>query len=146
MEPINTFADDGVLRVIVTGPFDMSLGFDLWYIWQLEHGRYHTYIFDLGRVEELHDSGLAWLMMFQRWATKTKISVRLINCRSDVWERCIKAGLEMGSVAPHLSIHAVSSHTVYLAHKLRRTNHEIQLFPRRQVYSNLRPLWLYLPR
>ncbi len=43
----------------------MSLGFDLWYIWQLEHGRYHTYIFDLGRVEELHDSGLTWLMMFQ---------------------------------------------------------------------------------
>jgi hypothetical protein len=51
----------------------MSLGFDLWYIWQLEHGRYHTYIFDLGRVEELHDSGLTWLMMFQRWAMKAKI-------------------------------------------------------------------------
>lgn len=73
-----------------------------------------SYIFDLGRVEELHDSGLAWLMMFQRWATKAKIGVRLMNCRSDVWEQCIKAGLEMGSVAPHLSIHAVSAHTVYI--------------------------------
>ena len=50
MEPINTFADDGILRVIVAGPLDMSQGFDLWYIWQLEHGRYHTYIFDLGTV------------------------------------------------------------------------------------------------
>jgi len=123
MKPINTFADDGILRVIVTGPLDMSLVFDLWQTCQLEQGRYHTYIFDLARVGELRDSGLAWLMMFQRWATKAKIGVRLMNCRPDVGERCVSAGLEMGSVTPHLSIHAVSAHTVYLAHKPRRTNH-----------------------
>jgi ABC-type transporter Mla MlaB component len=64
----------------------MSLVFDLWQTCQLEQGRYHTYIFDLGRVEELHDSGLTWLMMFQRWATKAKIGVRLMNYRSDVGE------------------------------------------------------------
>jgi len=123
MEPIKTSADRRTLKVTVRGRFDMSLVFDLWQTCQLERGRYHTYIFDLARVGELRDSGLAWLTMFQRWATKAKIGVRLMNCRPDIGERCIKAGLKMGPVAPHLSIHAVSAHTVYLAHKPRRTNH-----------------------
>jgi hypothetical protein len=40
MKPINTFADDGTLKVTVRGRFDMSLVFDLWQTCQLEQGRY----------------------------------------------------------------------------------------------------------
>src|ERR671915_164237 len=122
MEPIKTSADHRTLKITVRGRFDMSLVFDLWQTCQLEQGRYHTYIFDLARVDELRDSGLAWLTMFHWRATRAGAGVRLINCPSDVGEGCIKAGVEMGSVAPHLSIHTVSAHTVYLAHKPRRTN------------------------
>jgi len=104
MEPIKTSADRRTLNVTVRGRFDMSLVFDLWQTCQLEQGRYHTYIFDLARVGELRDSGLAWLMMFQRWATKAKIGVRLMNCRPEITERCASAGLEMEAAAPLVSV------------------------------------------
>jgi hypothetical protein len=123
MEPIKRPADEGILRVMVTGRFDMSLVFDLWQTCQLEQGRYHTYLFDLGRVGELRDSGLAWLRVFNRRAARAGAAVRLMHCRPEIAERCVSVGLEMGSVAPHLSVHAATAHTVYLAHYPKRTPH-----------------------
>jgi anti-anti-sigma regulatory factor len=110
MGPIHTFVDSGVLRVIVTGPFDMSLVFDLWQTCQLEHNRYHTYLFDLGGVRKLRDSGLAWLRVFHRRAAKAGAGMLLMNCRPEIAKRCVSAGLKMGLVAPHLAVHAATAH------------------------------------
>jgi len=110
MRPIHTFVDSGVLRVMVTGPFDMGLIFDLWQTCQLEHNRYHTYLFDLGGVRELRDSGLAWLRVFNRRAVKAGAGILLMNCRPGIAKRCVSAGLKIGLVAPHLAVHAATAH------------------------------------
>jgi ABC-type transporter Mla MlaB component len=141
MEPIKRPADGGILRVMITGHFDMSLVFDLWQTCQLEQDRYHTYLFDLARVGELRDSGLAWLTMFHRRATRAGAGVRLINCRPEMAERCVSVGLEMGSVAPHLSIHAATAHTVYLAHEpMRGCVHKTRLKELMDHYNTHAPL------
>lgn len=119
MEPIKTSADRRTLKVTVRGRFDMSLVFDLWQTCQLEQGRYHTYIFDLARVGELRDSGLAWLTMFHWRATRAGAGVRLINCRPEITERCVSAGLEMGAAAPLVSVDD-AGFTVYSIYKPNR--------------------------
>jgi len=110
MRPIHTFVDSGVLRVMVTGPFDMHLVFDLWQTCQLEHNRYHTYLFDLGGVRKLRDSGLAWLRVFNRRAAKAGACILLMNCRPEIAKRCVSAGLKIGLGAPHLAVHAATAH------------------------------------
>ncbi len=109
MGPIHTFVDSGVLRVMVTGPFDMGLVFDLWQTCQLEHNRYHTYLFDLAGVGELRDSGLAWLRVFNRRAAKAGVGTLLMNCRPEIAMRCVSAGLRIGLLARHLAVHAASA-------------------------------------
>jgi ABC-type transporter Mla MlaB component len=123
MGPIHTFVDNGVLRVMVSGPFDMGLVFDLWQSCQLEYNRYHTYLFDLRKVGELRDSGLAWLRVFNRRAAKAGVGILLMNCRPEIAKRCVSAGLKIGLVAPHLAVHAASADTVYLTHGPRKVNH-----------------------
>ncbi len=110
MRAIRTFLNSSVLRVTVTGPFDMHLAFDLWQTCQLEHNRYHTYLFDLRGVKELRDSGLAWLRVFNRRAAKMGASVLVMNCQPDIGKRCVSAGLKLGLASPHLAVHAATAH------------------------------------
>jgi uncharacterized protein len=141
MEPIKTSADHSTLKVTVRGRFDMSLVFDLWQTCQLEQDRYHTYIFDLGRVGELRDSGLAWLMMFHRRAARAGAGVRLINCRPEITERCVSAGLEIGSAVPTFFVHAAAAHTVYLAREpMRGCVHKTRLKELMDHYNTHAPL------
>jgi ABC-type transporter Mla MlaB component len=125
----------------VRGRFDMSLVFDLWQTCQLEQDRYHTYIFDLGRVGELRDSGLAWLMMFHRRAARAGAGVRLINCRPEITERCVSAGLEIGSAVPIFFVHVAAAHTVYLAREpIRGCVHKTRLKELMDHYNTHAPL------
>ncbi len=114
MQPIHTSVDNGVLRVMIQGPLDMGLAFDLWQTCQLEKHRYHTYLFDLRKIGELRDSGLSWLRVFNRRAAKAGVRILMMNCRPEIAKRCVSAGLKIGLVAPHLAVHAASADTVYL--------------------------------
>jgi anti-anti-sigma regulatory factor len=96
------------LRIAVLGRFDMSLCFDLWYTCQLGQGRFRTYLFDLGKVDDMRDSGIAWLMMFSRKAAKTGGRICLINCEHDIVERCLAAGLNVKPMMPRSAIAAGS--------------------------------------
>lgn len=92
----------GTLRVAIRGNLDLSLSFDLWNTCRLEQGCYRQYIFDLGRVADLTDSGLAWLLMFRRHALRSGAHVRITNCGIDVARRCEAAGLGVTSVRSQL--------------------------------------------
>ena len=113
MRPIEISAQYDTLKVAVKGRFDMSLCFDLWYKCQLEDGRFRSYLFDLGEVSDLRDSGLAWLMMFSRRAEKTGARTCIINCGPEVAGRCLAAGLNTDPTIPRLSIAAEAAAAVH---------------------------------
>lgn len=103
MKPFSVSTSSYTFKVAVTGRLDMSLCFDLWYTCQLGQRRFHTYLFDLGKVDDLRDSGIAWLMMFNRKAAKTGARIYLLNCEQDFAERCRAAGLSVDSTMPRMA-------------------------------------------
>jgi len=113
MKTIQISAQHDTLKVSVSGRFDMSLCFDLWHSCRLEDGQFHTYFFDLGGVEDLRDSGLAWLMMFNRHAAKTGARMCVVNCGAKMAERCLAVGLNMDPATPRVTIPAGSLTAVH---------------------------------
>jgi ABC-type transporter Mla MlaB component len=102
MKPFSVTTQNDTLKVTALGRFDMSLCFDLWHTCQLGQRRFHTYLFDLGKVDDLRDSGIAWLMMFNRKAAKTGAHICLINCEQDFAVRCLAAGLSVDPTMPRI--------------------------------------------
>jgi len=88
------------LTVRITGNLDLSLSFDLWHICRLEQNRYRHYIFDLEKIVVLHDSGLAWLRMFQRHALRAGAQILIAKCRNAIARRCAAVGLEVIAAKP----------------------------------------------
>ncbi len=88
------------MTVRITGNLGLSLSFDLWHICRLEQSRYRRYIFDLEKIVVLHDSGLAWLLMFQRHALRAGARVLIVKCRNAIARRCAAIGLEVIAAEP----------------------------------------------
>lgn len=115
------------LTVRISGNLDLSLSFDLWHICRLEHGCYRRYIFDLEKIVVLHDSGFAWLRMFQRHALRVGARVLIAKCRNVIARRCAAIGLEViatepwirqgigcgVSQAPHISLSKNCAHAIH---------------------------------
>jgi anti-anti-sigma regulatory factor len=100
MKPYSVTTQNDTLKIVVQGRFDMSLCFDLWYTFQLGQGHFHTYLFDLGKVDDLRDSGIGWLMMFSHQAEKAGARIRLSNCGPDIAKRCLALGLNADPTMP----------------------------------------------
>ncbi len=90
------------LTVTITGNLDLSLSFDLWHICRLEQSCYRHYIFDLENIVVLHDSGFAWLRMFQRHALRAGARVLIAKCRNAIARRCAAGGLEVIAAEPSI--------------------------------------------
>lgn len=96
---LTTLDRDHTLIIKITGDLDLSLNFEIERLQVLEQAYYHQYIFDLAAVTVYRDSGLAWLMMFQRRANKQGAHVYLINLWPEITARCQSAGLDVVSVS-----------------------------------------------
>jgi hypothetical protein len=78
--------------------FDISQGIALWQYCQPEEYHYQKYVFNLSRVNDLRDSGLAWLRMFVKWAHREEAAVQVI-IRPELKEDFIAAGLDVEDTA-----------------------------------------------
>ena len=96
---IDTSAKNGTLQVDVGGVFDLGFCVDLWQACRVDHGLYHSYVFNFMEVTELRDTGLGWLRAFKRRAERVGASVQLVNCSPPIAARCHSAGLRLGLVA-----------------------------------------------
>jgi anti-anti-sigma regulatory factor len=91
---INRSRDGKTVILNVNGRFDISQGFALWQYCQPEEYHYQKYVFNLSGVNDLRDSGLAWLRMFVNWAHREEAVVRVI-IRPEIKEDFIAAGLDV---------------------------------------------------
>jgi ABC-type transporter Mla MlaB component len=96
---IHIIPDHETVMLSAYGHFDLAVGFALWQYCQPEQRRYRHYIVDLAGVNELRDSGLAWLIMFSRWAAARGAGVRLINAYHEIEQRCLAAGITVNDSA-----------------------------------------------
>jgi hypothetical protein len=71
--------------------FDISQGIALWQYCQPEEYHYQKYVFNLSRVNDLRDSGLAWLRMFVKWAHREEAAVQVIMGVSKSWGRGLRS-------------------------------------------------------
>src|SRR3954468_4363316 len=90
---IQTTARGGVLIVQPTGRFDLTLGYELWQICEPDQRQYRGYVFDLVGVSDLRDSGVAWLLMMERWVANIGIKFKVVNVRPEFARRIAEAGI-----------------------------------------------------
>lgn len=92
--------DNSTVIMHAYGHFDMSQGFALWNYCQPENGNYKNYIINLREVKELRDSGLGWLMAFQRYARSINAGVRIITANSAFQHRLGQIGVSFDDNLP----------------------------------------------
>jgi anti-anti-sigma regulatory factor len=56
---------------------------------------YRAIIFDLSKIGRMEQSGLAWLVMFQRYTHSQKTRLTLVLGHWDIAEQCEQAGLNV---------------------------------------------------
>jgi Anti-anti-sigma regulatory factor (antagonist of anti-sigma factor) len=71
------------------------MGFALWQYCQPDANGHQTYVFDLAEVTEVRDSGLAWLMMFQRRARRAGAHVGAVSVAPALEKRLAQAGIRI---------------------------------------------------
>ncbi len=84
---------DDTLEISVCGELDLRLHTRLWGASRWNTERFAKYVFNLDRVTNLRDSGLAWLMMFNRQVLSRKSVLEFRNCPSAWQPRLQLAGL-----------------------------------------------------
>lgn len=97
---IQTTAKAGVLIVQPTGRFDLTLGYELWRTCEPDQRQYRGYVFDLSGISDLRDSGVAWLLMMERWVANIGIRFQVINARPEFARRLTEAGIGTSAEAP----------------------------------------------
>lgn len=77
----------------IKGRFDLSHGFALWQYCQPDQRSFRNFVFDLKDVKELRDSGVGWLMLFNKHAEKMGASLEIINAGAEHVRLLADAGL-----------------------------------------------------
>lgn len=91
---ISVSSDDSTVTLQVSGVFDLSAGFAFWQYCQPEIRQRQTYVFDLGEVNDLRDSGVGWLLTFLHRARRSGMRVDFIGADVQVARRLREVGID----------------------------------------------------
>lgn len=98
------YHDKLTLRIELHGQIDIRCTSTLLSALKTETKKIAGYIIDLGAVREIYDSGLALLLMANRFARASSLSLHLVNCEPGLARRCRLLGLAVVHELPVLEV------------------------------------------
>jgi ABC-type transporter Mla MlaB component len=85
--------DCTAMTIRIAGPLDFRLASIFGEICHQPSAAYTRYVVDLTDVNIVRDSGLALLLMLNRWATIAGVTMSVINGSFDLVRRCKQIGI-----------------------------------------------------